>query len=161
MDPGATIVPSGLHSQLNGIYTFSMKKRRMPKQEITIAHRIIPAVFGFAFLGIGLTVIISLWAAPFGDFMSPPLFFRVFGSFIALVFVVVGGTIGWLAIFATAPVGVPSTPSDRSTGQGHRVANYTCPKCGAPLGDRADVSPSGDAKCTHCGGWFNVHSSSS
>ena len=35
-------------------------------------------------------------------------------------------------------------------------AVYDCPRCGAPLGCSADVSPGGDAKCPHCGSWFNV-----
>ncbi len=35
--------------------------------------------------------------------------------------------------------------------------NYACPSCGASLTDNADVSPLGDAKCGHCGRWFNVH----
>ena len=130
----------------------------MTKPQIHFVHRLIPGVFGLAFFGIGLTVLISLWAAPFGDIVSPPLVFRVFGSFIAVVFVVVGGSIGWTAIFASGPFGVQATTNERSTGQGHRVMNYTCPKCGAPISDGADVSPSGDTKCNHCGGWFNVHS---
>ena len=41
-------------------------------------------------LGIGLTVLGGLWLAPFGEFHSPPLFFRIFGSIIALAFVTFG-----------------------------------------------------------------------
>jgi hypothetical protein len=36
--------------------------------------------------------------------------------------------------------------------------NYACGQCGATLGDNADVSPSGDFKCTYCGKWSNIHS---
>ena len=40
--------------------------------------RFIGAVFGLVFFGIGLTVIGFLWGAPFGEFGSPPLVFRIF-----------------------------------------------------------------------------------
>lgn len=39
----------------------------------------------------------------------------------------------------------------------NRPRNYNCDQCGAALGDNADVSPSGDFKCTYCGKWSNVH----
>ena len=39
------------------------------------------------------------------------------------------------------------------------LGNYECTRCGAPLQDRADVSPSGDVKCQYCDAWFNVHAS--
>jgi len=47
-------------------------------------------LMGIVPLGIGITVIAFLWGAPFGEFGSPPLFFRFFGSFIAPAFVMVG-----------------------------------------------------------------------
>jgi hypothetical protein len=53
------------------------------------AGRLIGAVFGIAFAGIGLTVIVSLWAGGMGD---PPVFFKLVGSFMGLIFVAVGGT---------------------------------------------------------------------
>jgi hypothetical protein len=34
---------------------------------------------------------------------------------------------------------------------------YTCPACGARLGEAADVSPKGDVKCGYCRQWFNIH----
>jgi hypothetical protein len=120
------------------------------------AARIISGVFGFAFLGIGLMTLITLWGAPFGGFHSPPLVFRIFGSFIALVFTVAGGTIAWTAVTSRSALGglppIPSSPPNR----GGRV-DYTCPKCSAPLTDKADVSPHGDVKCSHCNSWFNIH----
>ncbi|MDB4679654.1 MAG: hypothetical protein P8M30_14215 [Planctomycetaceae bacterium] len=39
-----------------------------------------------------------------------------------------------------------------------RPHNYNCNQCGAALGDNADVSPSGDFKCTYCDKWSNIHS---
>jgi hypothetical protein len=123
------------------------------------AGRFIGGVFGFAFAGIGLTVLVFLWAAPFGEFESPPIVFRLFGSFIALVFVAVGGTVlvgsikGRTAMDAVAPrvsFAPTTTAATPSTG-------YNCPHCGAPLPEKADVSPLGDAKCPFCHTWFNIH----
>lgn len=130
-----------------------------------IVPRIVGGVFGFAFLGIGLTVLGFLWSAPFGEFGSPPLFFRLFGSFIAVVFVAVGGAIAFGSIFGKMDKinqvrhrmgrrrGTPDVPSGARSDMG-----YTCTSCGAPLASNADVSPHGDVKCTHCDRWFNIHS---
>ena len=129
--------------------------------------RIVGAVFGLIFLGIGLTVIVFLWGAPFGEFGSPPLFFRIMGSFIALAFVTMGGGTAYAAItgkprkhmirqFAArrrelmrANRETPPRPSVKD--------GYSCGNCGAALDSSADVSPHGDVKCAHCGRWFNVH----
>ena len=46
-----------------------------------VAGRFIGGVFGLVFLGVGVSVIIFLWSAPFGEFGSPPLFFRVIRQF--------------------------------------------------------------------------------
>lgn len=126
-------------------------------------------LFGIVPLGIGLTVLGYLWFTPFGQFHSPPLFFRIFGSFVALPFVFIGGTaiLGGLGLITPptrsraetmanslkrelAEGSSPVAPSGRSAG-------YVCPSCNAPLGEKADVSPSGDVKCGHCGRWFNIH----
>ncbi len=58
---------------------------------------LLPRLMAIIPFGIGMTVLIFLWSAPFGEFGSPPLFFRVFGSFIALAFVLTG-----IAIFVGA-----------------------------------------------------------
>jgi len=132
------------------------------------AARFVGAVAGFVFAAIGVTVIVFLWGTPFDDFHSPPLFFRIFGSLIAIVFVAVGGSIGVASLrgtgpgmIATPPATSPGAPEPhRSGGPGeNRPGAYQCPNCGAPLGASADVSPSGDAKCAFCGRWFNVHRS--
>tara|TARA_R110002072_G_scaffold233795_1_gene391382 strand:- start:62785 stop:63210 length:426 start_codon:yes stop_codon:yes gene_type:complete len=124
--------------------------------------------------GIGMTVLIFLWSAPFGAFGSPPLFFRVFGSFIALAFVLTGvaifvgaGRIGDPRRMAQSlqelrkeldatqrPVNSSSAQSDTAT---KPKVGYDCPKCGAALGKDADVSPGGDVKCGYCERWFNIH----
>lgn len=127
---------------------------------------------GIVPFGIGMTVLGFLWLTPFNQFGSPPLFFRIFGSFIALAFVMTG-----VAIFKGAgmhpgnhlhgnfnqmrrsmgrpgPVDGPAEPSASSeTPQ----VGYDCPNCGAALGDDADVSPGGDVKCVYCKRWFNIH----
>jgi hypothetical protein len=121
-----------------------------------IGSRIVGGVFGFIFCGIGITVLIFLWSEPFGQFGSPPIFFRIFGSFIALAFVVMGGAVAIACI-----VGGHSRTGmfDNRAGAAPalRIGGYTCPHCGASLGEKADVSPLGDVKCTFCGSWFNVH----
>lgn len=108
------------------------------------------SIFGF----IGIAVIVFLWSADNG-FHSPPLFFRIFGSLIALGFVAMG-------------FGVPLTllrrakDLDKQPGaRGHRplaspAAHLHCPACGANVG-QAEVSPGGDVKCGYCHGWWNVH----
>jgi hypothetical protein len=99
------------------------------------------------------------------------LFFRVFGTFVALPFVFIG-VAGFRASslsshehliqraqdraesLSQASIVPPSSPPPTSS------AGYVCPSCSAPIGTGADVSPHGDVKCSHCGRWFNVYSSS-
>ena len=122
--------------------------------------RFIFGIFGFAFFGIGLTVLGFLWLTPFDAFGSPPLFFRILGSFIAVCFVAFGGTMGWNAISAKLIPRMPASVADfanRSILMNPAPVSYTCPHCAAPLQARADVSPSGDVKCTFCNAWFNIH----
>ncbi|MEW4531289.1 hypothetical protein [Maioricimonas sp. JC845] len=122
-------------------------------------------LMGLVPLGIGITVLFFLWSQPFGGFHSPPLFFRVFGSFIALAFVLQG-----LAFLFASPekhLGRMRSMMERmrhqmpedlvGTDEPQAGGNYGCPNCGAPLGDDTDVSPSGDVKCPHCARWFNIH----
>lgn len=129
------------------------------------AVRVVFSLVGLIFAGIGVTVLVFLWIQPFGGFGSPPLFFRIFGSFIALAFVVMGGASA-LGILTGRGLGGSSVESmaqslqeamdedDDALGSG---AGYTCTQCGAPLSEQADVSPHGDTKCKYCNCWFNVH----
>jgi len=113
--------------------------------------RFLAAVFGFVFGGIGLSVIGFMWTVR--GFGEPPLFFKLFASFIALAFVAVGGTFLFGALKGQAPPSGPAAtepPSAPGTG-------YLCPACGARLGEDADVSPKGDVKCGYCRKWFNIH----
>ena len=128
-------------------------------------------LFAIVPLGIGLSVIGFLWFTPFDQFGSPPLFFRVFGTFVALPFVFIG-VAGLRASslssheqliqrardmaesLSQADIVPPSPPQATSS------AGYVCPSCNAPIGTGDDVSPHGDVKCSHCGRWFNVHSAS-
>ncbi len=116
--------------------------------------RFIGGVFGFAFGGIGLTVLGFLWGHR--GFGEPPLFFKLFGSFIALVFVAVGGAAFFAALKGAPPSAgkAGSAGRDAQTGEDSR---YKCPACGAGLGEGADVSPKGDVKCGYCRQWFNIH----
>lgn len=133
---------------------------------VTGPARFIGAVFGLIFLGIGLTVIGFLWGAPFGQFGSPPLFFRVIGSFIALAFVAMGGGTAYAAMFGKPQKHLirhlAARRSDRNDSGSETTPlptpdGYACDSCGAALTANADVSPHGDVKCDHCGRWFNIH----
>jgi hypothetical protein len=133
--------------------------RQKPPDIQTGAGRVMGTIVGLAFAGIGLTVLVFMWTAPFGEFGSPPLFFRIFASFIAIVFVAVGGGGAMMSLkFRPPSLTEPgaASPSAQPDAPKH-VAGYVCPHCGAPLGDRVEVSPSGDVKCGFCGRWFNVH----
>lgn len=134
-------------------------------------------LIGIVPLGIGLTVLTFAWSNSFdGGFGGIPIFFRMFVSFIALFFILIGGSL----VFAGFKGGVHSAMVDHVlevTQQRHegmqargmtphgeqRLARqmtsegYVCPSCNAPIGKNADVSPHGDVMCTHCGRWFNVH----
>jgi len=117
-----------------------------------ILGRMISGVFG----AIGLVVIVSLWTAE--GFGEPSLFFKLVGSLIASVFVLVG-VAGALGLQPKAPPGGPIRGASRGDRQGGRqgAAQLACTNCGAVLGEGADVSPSGDVKCTYCQRWFNIH----
>ncbi|TWT62249.1 hypothetical protein [Rubinisphaera italica] len=131
----------------------------------SINERIVAGIIGATFGGIGLTVLISMWAMPFHSFHSPPLFFRFFASFIALPFVALGGA-GLFTLFtgiSTAPKSsVEKMQNSMQTMMSKHVKTtrtgslrQVCPNCGAPRGE-VEVSPSGDVKCPHCKAWFNV-----
>ena len=130
----------------------------MKEMKVPMAGRIVGAVFGLVFFGIGLTVIGFMW---FGDdgFGSPPVFFKIFASLIACAFVAMGGTLAAASIKGGS-VQVPDVALDQAAREGKALqvspGSYLCPSCGATL-QKADVSPMGDVKCTFCGSWFNVH----
>jgi hypothetical protein len=112
-------------------------------------------VFGLVFFAIGVTVIVFMWS---GDgFGRPPLFFRISASLIATCFLALGGAVAYGSIRALAGGHTASFPMDGSNAQTGSPGHYVCPACGAPLAERADVSPKGDVKCGHCGRWFNIH----
>ena len=136
------------------------QQQQPPAPQLTGAARFVAGVFGVAFAAIGLTVIGTLW---FGDGMGdPPLIFKLVGSFIALVFVAMGGTIAFGAITGGASMAQqqPSTNTTTTAAANSSPSTpraYTCPHCGGGLDRGADVSPMGDVKCGFCGRWFNVH----
>lgn len=122
--------------------------------------------------GIGVTVLFALWGGPFG---FAPFIFKVFGSFVACFFIM-----GGVGIYKTAGnLGDPrrmvqtlhEMQKDLAASQAEGASlsgetadtsspkvGYDCPNCGAALGRKADVSPSGDVKCGYCERWFNIHS---
>jgi hypothetical protein len=111
-----------------------------------------PPLFVLLFQGlfgvIGLTLLGFLWLG--GDAFPAPLFFRIFASFIALGFVLVGFGAPLHALRHAGQAAADPGSSTRAGG------TYDCPNCGAGLG-RVDVSPSGDVKCSYCARWFNIH----
>jgi DNA-directed RNA polymerase subunit RPC12/RpoP len=125
----------------------------------------IGGAMGFIFAGIGVTVLIFVWSE--SDFGGPPLFFRVFASFIALAFIIVGGStfIGSLIGITTLNKTTnsfqenPGNQSDADEPVQDTTVSYTCSRCGAPLGQGVEVSPHGDVKCGYCNAWFNIHNS--
>lgn len=141
-----------------------MHNDRDPVGASLAVTRLVFGTFGFAFAGIGLTVLGFLWLTPFNQFGSPPLVFRIFGSFIALVFVVMGGSTLFGAIVggealrqaALRKQNLEQGDALRPTAANSTV-NYTCTKCGAQLGKEAKVSPLGDVLCPFCNQWFNIH----
>lgn len=126
------------------------------QENIAAGARFVGTVIGCVFAGIGLTVLGFMWSQPFGDFGALPLFFRIFASFIAIPFVLIGGLTAYSSLTGK---GLKKNRSKRtrsamlSSPQG----TYTCPKCNAPLSDNIDVSPHGDVKCGYCNSWFNIH----
>lgn len=148
-----------------------MDRRKRMYQAVKQAQggqRFVAGFVGFLFAGIGVTVIAFLWGAPFGEFGSPPIFFRIVGSFIALAFVGVGGSMGVAALTGrdmSSPPDVSEAAEEEDGGIERSPAEevppsragYRCPRCGGPLGPQADVSPSGDVKCGYCRAWFNIH----
>ena len=127
--------------------------------------KFIGGAMGLIFAGIGVTVLVFLWGMPFGEFGSPPVFFRIFGSFIALAFVVIGGSMPLAVFVGTSAVNkfmnntIDQNESLDEEITGNIQTSYTCQRCGAPLGNDAEVSPHGDVKCAYCSVWFNIHSS--
>ncbi|WP_145230773.1 hypothetical protein [Gimesia algae] len=126
------------------------------QKNIAAGARFVGVVIGCVFAGIGLTVLGFMWSQPFGGFHSPPLFFRIFASFIAIPFVVIGGFTAYCALTGKGLKKMRSK-SFRSAMQDSSQGSYTCPKCNAPLSDNIDVSPHGDVKCGYCNSWFNIH----
>lgn len=121
-------------------------------------------MIGIVPLGIGLTVLWSLWFGDFGPLGGPPLFFRLFGSFVALGFVMTGATflfgrmIDPSASLLEAMRELERHRSESSSAAaGTPGTAFSCPNCGSSLGDEVDVSPNGDVKCEHCRRWFNIH----
>jgi hypothetical protein len=151
----------------NGV---TLSEPQQPREDYTpgASERIVAAVFGLFFGGIGLAVLVGSLES-FGSFQSPPLFFRVVGFLMSLPPLAIGGLMIYAAVTGKAPKALAAGSRERAmrlldkklrsagdAAQATPTGSYICPRCAAPLGSGADVSPSGDAKCSHCGSWFNV-----
>lgn len=130
--------------------------------------RIVAGVFGLTFGGMGLTVLALLWGTGFDSFHSPPLIFRIFGSFIAIPFVALGFAALYGAFTGKSLQSRPNvtrtysefenfeTPASGTSSSVPPVVRQQCPNCAAPRGE-AEISPSGDVKCEHCDAWYNIY----
>ena len=120
------------------------------KPGLPIFFRLIFGIFGV----IGLTVIISMWSAPFNTFGSPPLFFRIFASLIGLAFIAFG-----FGVAFSKSINNPAETISKLGQQIRRTSGskkYKCPHCSGGI-ENQEVSPSGDVKCEYCGKWYNIH----
>jgi hypothetical protein len=111
-------------------------------------------------IGVGLTLLGFLWLGSDGS-GSPPLVFKIFGSFIALGFLGFGAIPLIGAVFGGAfASGRQETLRDKCPGdQATAAKNFACPRCSAPVADIAEVSSTGDVLCSFCHGWFNIRAS--
>ncbi len=116
-------------------------------------------IFMGIFMGAGLTVLVHVWSATQFGIQSIPVFFRLFASFIALAFVLIGlrGVIAALSGMSPHRGSAYRTDSKSAPRIRKRKTSYVCRHCGATLESGADVSPSGDVKCSYCDSWFNIH----
>jgi hypothetical protein len=117
---------------------------------LPIFFRFIFGIFGV----IGLTIIISMWSAPFNEFGSPPLFFRIFASLIGLAFIAFGFGVAF-SKSGNHP-GATLSKFSQTLRQTGSPKKYKCPHCSGGI-ENQEVSTSGDVKCEYCGKWYNVH----
>ena len=135
------------------------------------AARVFITIFIGIFGVIGVITLVFLWTAT--GFGAPPLFFKLFGSCIAVAFIAFsafGIYNAWTAkarlsrfVRHTHRFG-PSTPVDRASEVGDAPArsrdpsspDWGCPNCGAGLASDTEISPSGDVKCPFCDQWFST-----
>lgn len=113
------------------------------------------SVFGF----IGLTLLVVMWGGTLDGFGGPPVFFKIFVSFIAAAFMIMGFGVPLSALFASrAAGGAPEDPASpgATPPPPKPSAGYQCPHCGAGL-EKQEVSPGGDVKCAYCHKWYNIH----
>lgn len=111
---------------------------------------IVFAIFGC----IGIAVIVFLWSSRPGEFGAPPAIFRIVGTGIGVMFVVMGFG-GAITLLRGGPK-LRLSDMAASGGAAPGPGGYRCPHCGAALG-KQEASPLGDVRCEHCRGWWNIH----
>ena len=134
-------------------------------ESVPFVARLVAGGFPLGFGIIGVTFAGFLWSGSF------PLFFRIFGTLIASMFMLVGFSGAYVGFTGGAGLqramgGARLQRSTRRSSGGVRAPRptspegqhgYTCPNCDAALKSKADVSPSGDVRCSYCDRWFNIH----
>jgi hypothetical protein len=109
------------------------------------------SIFGF----IGLSILIGLWTTK--GFGEPPIFFKIFGSFIAIAFMAMGFGVPITALRkGDSSFSMPNGGHPTASRSPRPPNTYDCPHCGANVG-KVEVSPSGDIKCSYCNEWWNTH----
>ncbi len=128
-----------------------------------LPQRIFAAIFIGVFGCIGITILIFMWGGFEDGFGEPPLFFRIFASFIAIAFIA-SSAMGIRSALRGKPLrpgGMRRRSGRKSFEPAQRVEgdDYSCPNCGSGLETDIEISPSGDVKCPYCKTWFNVRRS--
>jgi hypothetical protein len=134
-----------------------MNRSKPTLRRLPIFMMLFISMFGF----VGVAVLIFLWAPSSDGFGAPPLFFRMFGSLIAIAFMAMGFGLPISALLARSEsASATADPADTAVSQSsssESQAGYRCPHCGAGLGQGEEVSPKGDVKCNYCQKWWNIH----
>ena len=93
-----------------------------------------------------------------GAFRVAKFVFPGFGILFTIFAIVVGGALdtGFGNVFRrlreTRPRGMDADEASPA-----KAGTMKCPSCGAGITDGSSVSPHGEARCEHCGQWFNIN----
>ena len=113
-------------------------------------------IFALPFIFGPVAMMSMLWADD--GWGAPPLAMKLAGTAICAAVGCAGLLMAFKALTGEAPQ-IKQTALDSQRELSTRQSNeldYACDNCGASISADADISPSGDVKCTYCNSWFNV-----
>ena len=124
--------------------------------------KFVGTVVGSMFACIGIAVIVFLWGS--SGPMGPPVFFKIFGSCVAICFVAIGGSLAYASVTGKSQqsrlgqrFGIrPRSQASDSQSRTDSAPDFGCPNCGSGLAADTEISPSGDVKCPYCKQWFST-----